>query len=895
MRCGRVGLILFCSLLSLLCFSTGAALAHPITAPDDGIEFQQLDVGPGFQMNPSGRRGFWLPAFATVSNDGRSSFSGSLVVRIYNGFPHSANQGFIPSPQSFSTPVTLAPGTQKRFSVDVPFNTGPFTPQGIMADLLDSHGKTLKSLNKDVTAANESDISVGVLSNHVFDFLNGPLNNLSLPNQANTVDVLPLTANTFPTQATVLENFEVIILDDFSTDTLNSDQLSALQTWVNQGGALIEVGGPEWQRTLSKLPSDLRPVDINGTIEFPAGTHLLPTSGFIPNASDPSDTLSTPITVSAATMRPSENTGTAFTQTAIMASEMVPMLLQTHQGQGVICYLAFDPGAAPITTWPGLKMLWTHLLARVLSNQLLISPQAQRYSSGPGALLARGGMVSSLEPSVGIPLWIFAVLLFGYIALLGPLRLIFTRRAKRPFWNWRIVVSSIVIFSLISYGAAFYQKGAALTDNSISLIDFNQSGSTGHVTTYMGVFVPSQDNFKIHLPGTSLVQTITDPLFSANSGVTEDDTMTPVNYMANGTDITLLNAGMWTFHPLVYEQDHQFQGNLHTQLTLHGNRLVGIVKNTLPTPLSDAYVLLPHSFVALGTVPAGGTVKVNQALQSLNITTPLADQIAESNHLPAPYFPYGNHGQPKTDTQRHIAELEAFNGAGNTFAGCSGSCNTSAIVRPGKNSIIVPALALPRAPLTSNDDPLLINGTQATLVGWADQAIDGANDTTVNGLHTHGYHDNLLRMPLSVNLATPFDLSPNLISGNVVDTQGNDIEMVMPGVYALSTGMVSFEFSLPNIENGNDIGTAQIKTLNISIPNTLNGSQPPAPDISYIQAQLYNWQSATWDKISLSHNTLTLSRPNMYIGPDARVLLQLSNQKTNQPPVYFSRPSITLS
>src|SRR5581483_8168970 len=214
---GRISLVVFCSVLFVLLFST-AAFARPITSSNDGVDFQQLEIGPGFQTSPSSRSGFWVPTFATVSNDGRTSFSGTLVVTTYNGFARTASHGLIPSQQSFNVAVNLAPGTQKRYTIDVPFNTGPFKPQGIMADLLDSHGKTLKTIDRDVATANQSDIFVGVLSEHFLDFLNGPLNSLTLPNQGNAVDVVPLSANTFPDQAAVLENFEVIVLDDFSTN-----------------------------------------------------------------------------------------------------------------------------------------------------------------------------------------------------------------------------------------------------------------------------------------------------------------------------------------------------------------------------------------------------------------------------------------------------------------------------------------------------------------------------------------------------------------------------------------------------------------------------------------------------------------------------------------------------
>src|SRR5260370_13967866 len=75
----------------------------------------------------------------------------------------------------------------------------------------------------------------------------------------------------------VLGNFDVIVLDNFNTNKLSIAQLTALQTWVNQGGALIEIGGPQWQHTLAPLPPQLMPVFMPDQLALPPGSQLLPT------------------------------------------------------------------------------------------------------------------------------------------------------------------------------------------------------------------------------------------------------------------------------------------------------------------------------------------------------------------------------------------------------------------------------------------------------------------------------------------------------------------------------------------------------------------------------------------------------------------------------------------
>ena len=79
----------------------------------------------------------------------------------------------------------------------------------------------------------------------------------------------------------------MIVVDNFATRTLSNRQVVALQTWVNRGGVLIEVGGANWEKTLAPLPKTLVPVTVQGTTLLAPQTHLLPVSGPVSTAYPP--------------------------------------------------------------------------------------------------------------------------------------------------------------------------------------------------------------------------------------------------------------------------------------------------------------------------------------------------------------------------------------------------------------------------------------------------------------------------------------------------------------------------------------------------------------------------------------------------------------------------------
>jgi len=840
----------------------------------------QMDVG----FEDDSRLEFWAPARISLSNDG-ADFKGTLSATTYTSpFPSGQVVGTI-LPWSYQEPITLPHGSQKQIILNVPFYDSPSVPRGIIATLRDSHGKVVATQNKAPYTLRPGSLLVGTLS--VDDTGYSSLDAVVPPDPTKQIDRAGLNAATMPDMAEMLGNFDVIILDDFNTSSLNAHQLAALQTWVNQGGALIEVGGLQWQRTLGPLPPALLPVIPQGTAALPAGTHLLPTGS--PTIADTGqtaapDSIKKPVAVSTATV-PGKGDArqSAFSGIeTVLASGNTPLIVQAHQGRGVICYLAFDPLTDPLVGWPGTIALWEGLLFRTLGDQFLIPASAPRSDLGPGQLLLRAGLLQVLQPGSLILLWELAFLLLVYIILIGPVRLVVIRRLKRPDWNWRIILSSVLVFSLFTYGLAYYQQRASI--NSVSVIQLDQGGSSAHVTTYFSVFIPGQGDFQVHIPAGSLVQPIVSAPFQVNSGTANNNSETTIVAGQQETDVNLQNIGLWTLNPFVSESDQQVHGGLSSHLALRGNTLVGTVTNTLDTSLSDVYILMPHSIAYIGSLPAGQTQQVNIALQSVspNTSMTLADQVARDNHLTVPYFPYASSSQPQNDFQRHIAILSALSGEGFSFIPCGGLCSTQAIA--SDHMLVTSLPGGPKVNTMDASDPLLIAGAPATLIGWTDQSLNVLDTTTVNGITPGGFHDNLIQAPLNIDLAASASLPSSLITAHLINAHGNNVQSTLPSVYSLTTGSITFEFTLPGAED------PQLSSMTIAEPNV---GQPAST--RFVQARLYNWQMGAWDAITLDQNTsFTTGYTRAYISSDGRILLQFANKNTSLGTLLFSKPSLSL-
>jgi hypothetical protein len=831
---------------------------------------------------------YWTPVQITLNNDG-PDFRGTLSATTYSSFTRFGVVAGSILPWSYQQPITLPHDEQKQFQLYVPFYESPSLPRGIIVTLSDKNGKAITTQTAMPYILQASSLLIGILSDQTAEGTGfSPLNAVSLPDPTRSIELATLNASTFPDIAEILDNFDVIVLEDFDTSLLNANQLNALETWINQGGALIEIGGPQWHRTLGSLPIQLLPIKIQGLDSLPASTHLLPIGSptIAETGQKPGlDTLQRSITISATALpAKSEASQAAFSNLeTVLASKSTPLIVQAHQGQGVICYLAFDPTAGPFLGWPGTIALWKGLLMRTLGDMSLIPSDIPTYSSGPGQSILRGGLSPILQPETRLPVWEFAMLLLGYIIILGPIRFLIVRQRKRRDWNWRIILSSIVVFSLATYGLAYFQKGASI--NSITIMQLNQGGNVAHMTSFYSPFLPGGGNIQVLLPARSLVQPITNaPFQSDDPRAFSSDAGTIISNRQNETDVHLRNADPWALHPMVTEGDQQLHGSLSSHLALRPGTLSGTITNTLGTSLNDVYILMPHGFAYIGSLQAGQTQQVRVPVQNSPLDTgaTLADQIAKQNHLPVPYFPYAHGSQPQNDFLRHLSILSALSGEGYLYLPCGGPCSTRAIA--GKHMIFTAAFGSPGVNPLDSRDPLLINGAPATLIAWADQAVTATNDITINGASAAGTHDILLQVPLNVDFSASSSLPPDLIYGQAINVQGNEVHITSPDVYTINKGSITFEFPFPYANN------LQINTMTINVPVLAQSTV-----IKNVQGHLYNWDRGSWDAITFKDLTFTTANTKAYTSSSGRLLLQIANQSAYQGALLLGKPYLSLN
>jgi uncharacterized membrane protein YhaH (DUF805 family) len=731
--------------------------------------------------------------------------------------------------------------------------TAQFDSVSISVQLLDNHGKVVQSQSVLLHQLSPGNVLVGLLSDQMTGF--DSLRNVALPNSSDSVQVQYLNAQNMPSMATVLANFNLIVLDSFHTSSLTHEQLRALYLWVQQGGTLIEVGGPHWQQTLSTLPTNLLPINVQGVSVLPAGAHLLPAGISTPASSGItiSDTLQVSIPVSSAT-------ALMGTRTIVSAGD-IPLLVEVQSQQGLIYYLAYDPTLEPMVNWPGATILWRGLIIRSLGVQLLPATFSQGVSVGVPFYLAKLQqlLLSNASPTP----WLLLLFFLSYLVILGPIRWLIVRRTKQRQWSWRIILGAILIFSLLNYAVAFYQERSSIFSNSFSIIQLARGSSFAHSTTYQGVYVPfvsADSNIQVQLPTGTLVQ----PFVESD----QQPERASIKAIPGGTQVKESDTTVRSLDAFQAEQDISIQGGIISHLMLGQGILSGTVTNTLPTGLSDAYLLMPHSILHIGNLAAGQTSRVTLSLTapSTNGNQPscasLVKQVVNSD---AGIITGYDHlfvrsvSQSLSERQRHLNLL--------AFMLTASQCGNS---------------------------PLEAAGSSATLIGWADQPLAGENTVTVNGIQPGGLHETAVVADLDIAFATgSLTLPPDVLSGRLVDAAALKAGLLSSSSFTLTHGQITFEYSLPASQH------FRIQTMTLSQPmdpSTLPYKQPGGPHSSASHIALYNWQTNSWDIINLTQSApFTTQHAQVYLSPDERILVQYVNQASDFSDRAFTMPSLTIT
>lgn len=532
-----------------------------------------------------GKVGTYVPVVVALANQGASAY-GDIVVRArdISGFG-----------VEYVMPTEIAQGAKKEVCLYVPVNEMTRNIEVVFVPKGGTGGETTAKAQINTLPFNE--VVVGVLANDPTTLLH--VGAVRLDSPPRSVHVIPLDAATLPDQQLALNNFDLLVVNDFDTKKLSEAQLNAIRGWLVEGGALVIGGGPAWRKTLAGIPDEFLPVNVTGAVQVNDLPPLAAAGGH------PFQVVA-PFAVNTGTLREGATGATEGDRIG---------LAKRRYGDGQTIFFGLDLALDPIAAWRGNPVLWKDLIGSIVPQgqdaelQWKLSQKMQRY---------RGGLANALRniPALDLPpVWILALILIGYIIIVGPVNYLVLKRRDKRDWGWVTVPALALLVIGGVYIGAFKLKGREVMTNEIAVVTLRPDLKLQKIESYVGVFSPTRNDYRISLPGNPLVTNV--PSYDGMYYDPQQDGDQPLLVMrvvyGSRTDVQFMNMSNWSLRSFVMQRYEASAGGIAAKLHGEGDRIVGTVTNQTGYALKDCHIITQYGLQAIGDLPPGATADVSFA------------------------------------------------------------------------------------------------------------------------------------------------------------------------------------------------------------------------------------------------------------------------------------------
>lgn len=528
----------------------------------------------------------WMPVRVQLENTG-TDLEGRVEAQVDNGL----NQW------NFSQPISLPAVSRKEITnfvylQGIPgFITVSFIPEKGTAT------KTTQNLNCLQRGTNLAGVWAATPS--VYNLLT------TLTVSGSVTSVAELEMADMPTHPEGMGMLNMLIISDVDTGGLTETQRQVLAHWVENGGRLVVVGGPGWQKTSAGLAS-LLPIRLSGSVNLPDLNGL----SWLSPQGEPlvADTI---VAV-----------GETDANALILASQNdIPLILRQKVGYGEVYFLAADPALAPLRNWAGLEQMYQFMFA----SQSDIPSWAKGFTSWPEASMA----VSNV-PGLGLP---SIILICGFLALytlaLGPLNYLMLRKLKRRELAWFTIPILVVMFSGGAFVLGLGTRGTRSIVNHLAIVQVWPEREQARVHGLVGVFSPNRSLYTVQVKGNYLAH----PMADSPLGSTQVWDMVQKDNELVIQDLRIDAGGIEGIVVEGQAQAPEFLSDVTLQFDSTGTIVKGEVRNNSTLTLQDAVILGPGQVQNIGTFSPGDSVNVQLRVSGSSLVNP-------NGNFP-PYASYG--------------------------------------------------------------------------------------------------------------------------------------------------------------------------------------------------------------------------------------------------------------
>ena len=519
--------------------------AHSAFASALSIEYS-LGFNNRFQINK------WTPITVTLENRGKA-VSGTLEVLVTSGSEYHRNV----YQATYSLDLDLPYGSRKQCSFTVLIES--FTH-----DLIIRYQR-----GGDTIASQSINLRTFYTQKHLACVLIEGIYPEVIPALPQFLSSVHLNERFLPETWYGYDGVKLLIMEAGKVNRLRPSQLTALESWVRQGGFLVVSGSINAGVLMDRGVQRLLPITVNGLKEFDRLRSLPEFSGLETVNLDPFLVLQVDI-------RDSQ----------VLSTEgNIPLVIDYQLGNGKIVFLSFDPHSQPFSRLMSYPGFWDKIMA--------VSPK----SDPKPMIMPVQRILQVMLASINMRFpgyWFSAFSVLLYLVLLW----ICVRQVKNNKWKSVSYLCLTIIgfaFAGIGYSLSFSQNYASY--NSFCRINLTEKSAHLDGEYILGLYSTGEKPYEFSFPETAMP--VSHVIFDNSTQKIPN----PFRIKQVGRRNHIVGvSGNWSFS--FYKTRPLFEFPIFADVQSDGDHLNVIVENQTPYEMVDCWIFYNQRFFKIKDIAA---------------------------------------------------------------------------------------------------------------------------------------------------------------------------------------------------------------------------------------------------------------------------------------------------
>ncbi len=515
------------------------------------------------------------PLKGVLTNLG-SEFKGEIQIKAYTYYNY---EGDDKQYTIYYQPIELAKGAKKQVNMNI---TADAIHKYFQVALINDEGKTVFLKNVAIQAMEPTTAFVGVLTENPQDL--AYLSGLKLVENTDgvvyTSKTIYLDENSFPEDSILFENFGIIIVDDFDTKILSTEQKEALKKWVEKGGTLVLGTGAKAEKVLGGL-TDLAQFQVDGSSKI----NSLSSYGY-------------DMTYEDILLAPIEAKGLK----EVCQENGIGITAEMPFGTGHIIIHNFSLSSTPFTNISDFAQALRSVYLTVVPS-LKVSSYDTQYNDMDVQYVAENFPALKTE---GI--YIILICLFLYIIILGPVLYYYLKKKDKREWGWVAVPTLAIVFMGIVFFLSHNSLYKSSIINEVSVTDINNVSPIANTNVSVALKAASNGDITFRMEEPIELSFYDSHRGRYQSSGSEERLRKILS--GENTEVTFYNNRSWATNNFKTQTSVDLGGNLESTVTLNGNHLSGKIINHTNLDFYGVVIGIAGHFQRFDQLNAGESLNI---------------------------------------------------------------------------------------------------------------------------------------------------------------------------------------------------------------------------------------------------------------------------------------------